>query len=332
MLSGVAPARGIGMTTITPSERRVGFAVMGVWVVILAGLLIEQNRLNPALQETSAGLEVAAERPDLPVPDSLVALGPGESFGPEELSDKIDGRAELYLGAGFTRLLTRRMGLPGKAEHWLELYVYTMESPDAAYAVFSGQRRAGAREVALGDEAYLTDNACFAVCGTTYAEAVAAQPGMDDALQAALRGVLSGCAPSELSERPERELLPAEDQVAGTMTLLTEDAFGFDQFDRLYVAAYSNGAGAGTLFVARRASEDEAVALAASYLAFLGENGGVSRGPELVELFGRYEAVSAVGPWLLGVHEATDGPWAEGALARLRKQVGAAAGVTDEQP
>lgn len=319
------------MMTISPAERRAGYAILMALALVLTGVLVAQHYFNPALAPV-VGLESTTSSPAWTVPAGLEALGPVEVFGPDELSDKIDGRAELYIGAGFTRLLTRRMAVPGHADRWLELFVYTMNSPDAAYAVFSGQRRAGARPAAVGDEGYLTDNAGFALRSNIYAEAVAAASGLDEVLVAALRGVLGEATAGFVEGPPEKSVLPEEDQQPGTLTLLTEDAFGFADFDQVYAASYTNAEGSGVLFVSRRDQESTASSLTAAYRSFLEENGAESRTEVTYELFGRFEAVASEGAWLLGVHEGTTVAWTESALAGLRARIRTHGGGEHDHP
>ena len=101
--------------------------------------------------------------PDLQdyLPEGMVILTPVESFGPESLSEKIDGKAELYLSAGFLSLRSQRFVETGKPERWLEVFVYNMGSMRNAFSVYSTQRRADAEDLAFTPFAYQTANACF---------------------------------------------------------------------------------------------------------------------------------------------------------------------------
>ena len=287
--------------------------------LIATGLLVEQRRFSPALEAIPVTAK-PAQSEQLPLPNGWVALGPAEVFGADDLSDKIDGRAELYLGAGFTRLVAQRISRPDQPDGWMEVLLYTMQSRDAAFAVFSGQRRAGAHPLAVGDEGYVAENAAFAVRGALYAEVVAAQAGLATELEAVLREVLGDEGGSSAPLRAEKDLLPLPDQVPGTFALIPENAFGFDRFNRLYVASYSNATGMGTFFVSLRETDEEAQSLATAYLEFVAENGGEARDGQVHELFGRFEAVAAEGKWLLGVHDARDAHWAGLALSLLRER------------
>ncbi len=303
------------MQETSPAERRIGLFILSSLAVIVLAFLVEQRTPHPALAALPAPGAATPAADELPVPDGLVALDPGERYDAKTLSDKIDGRAELYLQAGFVSLRTRRLGVPGQPERWLELMVYAMASPTAAYAVFSGQRREGARPLRLGQEAYMAENAGFLVQNSRYVEAVAAQSGMDEAVQRALASVATiGSMGAAATPASGPELLPAEGQVAGSLALLKDDAFGFDRWDDVYIAAYSNEAGRGQLFVSRRTDEAQARELAAAYRAFVLENGGEALEPPVLAWFGSYEAVVPRGRLVVGVHEASSAAWARQAL------------------
>src|SRR5512144_1193881 len=124
----------------------VSLATLGCLLAVAAGLLWTQSRFNPAVvnflqgtadraKETSPAAPMPKEQ-ILPLPEAMSPLSPAEHFDRETLSDKIDGKAELYLSAGFTRLDCQRVSLAGQPDAWIEVFVYDMGSVENAYAVF----------------------------------------------------------------------------------------------------------------------------------------------------------------------------------------------------
>jgi Family of unknown function (DUF6599) len=256
-----------------------------------------------------------------------VALSQPESFGPETLSEKIDGKAELYLSAGFIQLLTQRFSRKGNPEAWLELFLYDMGSSKNAFAVYSVQRREDGRRIDLGDFAYETGDALFLVHGRYYGEVIAPALGKAAAefLPALGRAVVEKVKTSR-DGMAELGLFPAEHLERESISLLAADAFGFDRFRSVFTARYTLGATDLTAFLSQQASPAEAAELAAAYHQFLLKNGGkeVKPGPGLsglrvVELFGTYELIFSEGRVLAGVHGAEKREAAE-QLARLLKQ------------
>jgi hypothetical protein len=108
----------------------------------------------------------------LPEVSGFTPLAPIESYGPENLSDKIDGRAELYLSAGFQEMSCRSFTLSEAENAHVEVFVYDMGSAQNAYAVFSSQRRPGSADIPLTANAYATGNALFFSQARFYVEIV----------------------------------------------------------------------------------------------------------------------------------------------------------------
>ena len=316
------------------TETLIGYAILLLLVVTAGSLFLTQFRYNAAVLTPNAlqpesSSPSAAPRPDLRAlaPEGLVALSQPETFGPETLSEKIDGKAELYLAAGFVQLLTQRFSRKGNPQAWLEFFLYDMGSSKNAFAVYSVQRREDGQRIDLGDFAYKTDDALFLVHGQYYAEVIAPALGKGAAeiLPALGRGVVEKVKASR-EGMAELALFPAEHLKRETISLLAADAFGFDRFRSVFTAQYTMGDTELTAFLSQQARPAEAAELAAAYHQFLLNNGGkeVKPGPGLsgvrmVELFGTYELVFSQGSTLAGVHGAEKREAAE-KLARVLKQ------------
>jgi hypothetical protein len=322
--------------TPTKTETTVGYAILLILAVIAGGVFFAQSRYNAAVltpgalqAETSLPPAVSeGSRLDLRTlaSEGLIALLEPQAFGPETLSEKIDGKADLYLSAGFVRLVSQRFARTGNSREWLEVFLYDMGTSRNAFAVYSVQRREGGREVDLGDFAYSTDDALFLVHGKYYVEVIAPALGKDGA------GILLGLGRSVVEKvKINREalgeltLFPAENLKRETITLLAADAFGFDRFNSVYTARYRLGELDVTAFLSRRASDTEAADLASAYHRFLLQNGGKDVKPGsglasvgMVELFGTYEVIFSQGRILAGVHGAEKREAAE-ELTRMLK-------------
>jgi hypothetical protein len=248
------------------------------------------------------------------LPEGLSPLSPPERFDRETLSDKIDGKAELYLSAGFIRLDCQRLVLAGQPDLWIEVFIYDMGSPENAYAVFSTQRRADAVPADLAEFAYRAENAFFFVHGRFYLELIASSTDgrLAESMSALARAFISSraVAPAAISER---DLFPSRGLAAAGITLIPSDAFGFAGLDRVFAATYTLDGKEMTAFLSRRADPQEAAALAVAYVDFLKTYGGEVKasddpvpGAAIVAILDMYEIVFAQGSFLAGVHEASD--------------------------
>lgn len=303
----------------------VGLAVFAALAMAAVGIYAVQFRFNPAVLNYLEGAAVATRRPAaaeplMDLPEGLSALSPPERFDRETLADKINGKAELYLSAGFVRLDCQRLALAGRPEDWIEAFVYDMGSAQNAYAVFSLQRRSDGTPLGFAEFAYRAENALFLAHGAYYLELIASSrdPRLLDALEALARGFLAR-RPIAQAAIGERDLFPREGLADDSIRLIPADAFGLAGLDRVFTAAYSSGGGEMTAFLSRRENPGEAVDQARAYVDFLKTYGGEASlsdqpvgGTSVIAIMDLYEVVFALGPFVAGVHEA---PSREEALA-----------------
>lgn len=315
-------------------EKRVGLAVLLCLSAIAGGVFLKQLSFNPAvliagqIQPTPKTTEPAANQSIVPLPPELGIFGAPESFTPDNLYDKIDGKAELYLAAGVVGMRCQRFALKNAEDQWLEWFDYDMDNLPQAFSVFSTQRRAEGQTLDLTEYAYKTQNALYFVCGRHYVEAIASSanaPLMEAVLKLAGRFVAANPATTRL---PQFELLPADDLVPGSFTLQTTDAFGFDQFKNVFTAQYQVNDAKLMAFVTSCRDADAAAALRDAYRSFLLANGGKeiasqnSSDPgKPIEIMGGFEIVFCRGSFVAGIHAAPTLALAEQIATRLRQRL-----------
>lgn len=322
------------------SETLVGWLVLAALAGLGTWVYLEQFTFSPAILTAPASQPAGTAPRELTPPASwtLASFAPPgvmqmsgvERFGAENLSDKIDGRADLYLTAGFAGLQCQRFAEATNRAAWFEVFVYDMGRSRNAYAVYSVQRREDAQDVKLGHFAYGTANGLFFVHGRYYAEIVASEA---DARLMALAENFSrrfvGMTPAEKADLPEAALFPADGLAPGSIILYPADGFGFDRFKDLFAAVYRAGESDVTAFLLAAESAAQAVELAKAYADFLLANGGAEEkapegmnGARMVNLFGTYEIVFSRGPVVAGVHQAEDKAAAEQVAAELFRALG----------
>lgn len=302
-------------------EKTLSAGVLAALAGILAAVVVQQRTFDPAVVAASdAGLAAAREAaPGLlgTWPQGLSAMGAAEAFSPSTLSDKIDGKADLYLSAGFVSLRDQRVSLGGAASAWMEVFVFDMAKPANAFSVFSSQRRPRAADAGIADYSYEADNELCLVHGRYYVELVCSdgQAATMRAAEGLARAFVAATAVDEHANiGAEQALFPTEGLVSGSVALVPSDVFGFDQLSNVFVARYREGAEEVTLFAARRGSPKEAAKAALDLRGFFVDEceGKALAAPSsppgaaLVELDGKFEAVFASGSFLAGVHQAPD--------------------------
>jgi len=223
-----------------PSRREstVSWVIMGTLAAITIGVFIRQSHYDPTLfvpsvLESQVPGEVVPEpRPssDLSafVSEEMGVLSSLEAFGPDTLSDKINGKAELYLSARFSNLQCQRFASLIDPQSWMEVFVYDMGTLHQAFAVFSSQKRDGATPLDLTPFSYSTENALFWVHGRYYVEIIASAPSeaMTEAMLSFGETFVSKTSVEEHSI-DELALFPKDHLEEGSITLFISNTFGF---------------------------------------------------------------------------------------------------------
>ena len=307
----------------------MGYLVLIALVGIGCWIFDRQFKFNPALAADTPieGTEISNSPPPAAVssflsdflPENLAPLSASEQYGPDTLSDKIDGRAELYLSAGVVKLQCQRFAYLNDPDSWIEVFIYDMGDACHAFAVYGIQRREDSQDIPMADFAYKTPNAVFFVHGKYYVELVASTTSEIHNADMELFAKRF-CENSEGGRPavPEVDLFPTNGLNAGSIILYLKDGFGFEKFDRLFVAGYKIGGTEATAFLTVRETDADAAERLKSYARFLIANDGVEEQiagaddwARLFNLFGTYELAFARGRILAGVHEAENKDIAE---------------------
>jgi hypothetical protein len=276
-------------------------AILFILVVTGTGIYLAQFNYNPAVIRTDLFLspttkdknasQTALTKSIIPLPPGMVPLTLPEAFNAQSLSDKINGKAELYLSAGFVGLKSQRFN---------------------AFSVFSAQRREGAATLDLTPYAYRTQNALFLVHGSFYIEIIASE-ATDRAfnpMKLLAENFIHNTAAQTVIIQ-EKDLFPVQGLVAESISLISADAFGFDRLNQIYTAEYEVEGYQMMAFLSRRQDNQNAQDLASAYQKFLETFGGQTidadlpiKGAKVVEILETYEVIFSSGPYIAGVREA----------------------------
>lgn len=329
-------------TSVT--ETAVGLGILLCLAGVVVYVLVTQRNLNPAVRLTSQSWSQRWTEAGLPgtqaqtagsggfnayMPAELVEFGPFELFDEDNLSDKINGKADLYLTSGFKQLRCQRFALRDSQDEWFELFVYEMGSMPQAFAVYSIQRRSEAKPIQLTEFAYATKNALYFVCGQFYVEAIAAQPSesLMGAMLAMAHNFVAVNKPGPMY-LPELDLFPTEDMVPYSQTLQITSAFGFEGFTNVFAAKYIINGKPVLAYLTVLNEPEQAAALAQAYYRFLLANGakevvGHSSivSVKMVNLLDSYEVVFNCDKIVGGVHAAHSAQAAEQVAATLLNHI-----------
>jgi hypothetical protein len=313
--------------------------ILTILVFIGAGVIMSQYRHNPAVLQKDALVPTAAkidrssqpasDESFLPLPPGLVPLTASEIFDSQTLSDKINGKAELYLSAGFVRLTSQRFKDESGSDLWIEAFLYDMNNSQNAFSVFSAQRREDGISLGITPHSYQTSNAIFFVHGNYYVEIIASEAServvspMKLLAESFIRNTHT-----ETAVINEMELFPHQDLVPDTIVLISSDAFGFEGLDKVYTAEYELDGASLMAYFSRRQTGDEAEKLSSAYRNFLLDFGGQAIETQLpiknghpIEILDTYEIIFFYGAYMGGVREAATIDQAKKMALRLYERI-----------
>jgi len=307
----------------SPRQTLLSMVILSILIVIAVSIFVTQYHFNPAVLKKDALLQASNKNkssPQLvsnayfvPLPEGLKPLTETEIFDARNLSDKIDGKAELYLSAGFTRLVSQRFRDEREPDLWMEAFVYDMGSSQNAFSVFSAQRRQDAKSLDLAQYAYRTPNALFLAHGRYYIEIITSKVSeqMPPSLKMMAETFIHN-TPVETAVINETELFPKQKLIDNSIALISSNAFGYDGFNQIYTAEYEVNDHRLLAYLSHRKTPAKAKELVSAYTAFLLAYGGQNiktqlpiKDARLIEILDAYEIVFFHGSYLAGIREAT---------------------------
>ncbi len=327
------------------TETFIGVAVILLLAITGTLIFLKQFRYDPSIFPSGMVLSITSSQP-LPneksdqksdqKPENTLSLEnmtpmtPPETFNEENLSEKINGKAELYLSAGFKSLTCRRFNKPGDTGSWLEVFIYDMGNIENAFAVYSVQKREGSIPLQLASFIYKTKNALFFVHGNYYIEIISSE--VSDSLMDSMLSFSGDFIKNRNIEEKaisETALFPSENLDSNSIILFSSNAFGFDKLNMVFAADYKTEKGKIKAFLSRRKNQKEAKELAVSYSDFLISLGGKSvkyeskpDNIEIIEIMNTYEFIFSNGSFLAGIHSAEDLNGAKRIVTALNKKLG----------
>jgi len=336
-------------------ESAVSICLIAIFILIAIALFLKQSDTDMSrfgIDSTAVGLPSQlpeADKQDEPalaslVPQGFNTLSKLEVYTPDNLYEKIDGKAPLYIEAGFVKLLTQRFISEADQDMWIELFVYDMTTTRNAFSVYSVQKRADVQTLSLENPShhYRTANGLYFVHGKYYVELIGSSESaeLSDATAAVCSKVVGEIPPEDDSKtlQANLDLFPAENIVPGSYRLYLANAFGYEGLTDTFTSQYKLGDETITAFFSKRSGPKDAQALADSYYTFLIDNDATvkpatnatlkSIDARVLDFYGTTEIVFAVGPFAGGIHEAENQDAAEKLAAVLINKLTEAAEQT----
>ncbi len=317
-------------------ESAVSFCLLAVLFIIGIVIFIKQSDYDMSrLGVSSTPIELPSQPPTLTreekpalnslKPQGFDALSETEVYEPENLYEKINGKAPLYIDSGFVKLFTQRFISESDEDLWMELFVFDMADIGNAFSIYSLQKRPDSEDLADMQFGYKTSNSLYFVHGKYYIELLGSSESAEllYTMEQVADKIIDIFPFDKNTKIDELALLPQENLVPGSTKLYLANAFGFEGLSDTFTAQYKIDGETIMAFLSEQAGITEAKTMAENYRKFLIENGAIPKKAidqslegKTFDFYGTTEIVFSVGPFVAGIHEAENQQTAEKA-ARL---------------
>jgi len=213
------------------------------------------SQAAPAAQPASSGRNLPA------MVEGMAPMGATEHYRPDTLYEKINGRAPAYLEFNFQELTCRSFTIDSAPGNFIDVFIFTMDSPLNAFGIFSLERDDSAIPVDFIRDGYQSEMGYFFRQGSAYVQVLASDSSaaVMDPAEAFARS-LAASIPVDDSGLDARSLLPTDHQVADSINYLQTDAYGLSLLKDVYEARYTVDGRGFTFFAMQAAGAEEASA------------------------------------------------------------------------
>lgn len=289
---------------------------------------IDTSTAKPLLGQTESNTQEPFL--DALMPDGFKKLSKTETYNPENLYEKINGKAPLYTESGFEKLFTQRLISNDDDNLWMEVFVYDMAAIRNAFSIYTVQKRADSQILTLTAPTYCykTSNGMYFVHGKYYVELIGSTESttLDKAMTTITENFTNLIAVDD-EKISELTLFPEEDCVPGSFKLYLANAFGFDGFTDIFTCQYQIGNEMITTFLSKHLNPQYAKTSIDSYYNFLIVNDAKDKpttnktlkdiGAKVLDFYDTTEIIFTTGPFVGGIHEAENQKAAEELATRL---------------
>jgi hypothetical protein len=322
-------------------ESAFSMLLLLVLAVIGAGILIRQNdtdmsRFGVNLTADNPSGQSSSKSPKKSVLDAVVPEGyttqtATETYNVDNLYEKIDGKAPLYIDSGCVELSAQRFVSKKDENLSMEIELFDMGNFRNAFSILSVQRRPDANNLSIFNSAfgYKTSNALYFIHGKYYIELVGSSVSseLSTPMISTAGKLMTLLAADKAADIPQLSLFMPENLVEGTIKLYLKNAFGFDGLSDVFAGRYKINNESITAFLSEYPDAKTAQAKSDSYYKFLIENGAKelaasnqilkNNQAKIVDFYGTTEIVFATGVFIGGIHEAANRQAAENLAAGL---------------
>ena len=278
---------------------------------------------EPGEESGAAGEHMAASSPAVPAKGEplevqvagLKPMSATEFYAPDNLFEKIDGRAPAYLGFNFQQLRSRSFSVAGADGSYVDVFEYRFDTPINAFGMFALERDPQGRPLDFAPDGYSGEMGFFFRQGARYVQIIASdQKPKTMELAKALAQDRAKALPADNAGLDARRRLPATGLVPESVSFVQDNAQGQAFLKNVFQADYQF-AGKKLPFFLMLATPEDAAAAWKAFQDFAGKFGGkVTVLPEVnrakvfqAENFGTWKVIYQRDGEIGGVYDAADG-------------------------
>ena len=189
-----------------------------------------------------------------------------EVFDTENLFDRINGAAPLFIENGFREMTACDYT---KGDDYITVQVYRHATPEDAFGMYSSERSLDMTFYKIGGEAHGDNSSFFFFTGSVYVKI--RSNGSNDEIGEAMRiiaGAIAAKAASDAAYPPIIKAFPENNKTPYTQAYITSNYIGHEFLNKVFVCQYEKDGLKYQLFVIDAGSNDAAQEILKKYYAF----------------------------------------------------------------
>jgi hypothetical protein len=187
-----------------------------------------------------------------------------EVFSPDNLFDRINGSAPLYIENNFREMMATEYT---KEDEYITIQAYRHATPEDAFGMYASERSPDLRFFPFGGEAQGDGQDIFFFAGSMYVKIWTSAENAEDALKAIAGGFAEKIEP-DAKYPPVVQAFPSDGKISHSETYITSNYIGHEFLRGVYTARYEIDGQSYQAFVIDAKTPDEANRVLRKYFAF----------------------------------------------------------------
>ncbi len=245
-----------------------------------------------------------------------------QRFNSDNLSDKVDGREDVYKSFEFHELIAADFVAKGNDSRFVQVELFDMTTAKSALGVFAKERPAHPNSAKIGRDGYTDTNGVFFWKGKYYVRIIGSDEETSTQKTALeIAQAIADKLPDSKDTDVPTDLLPTAGRVPNSFTIISQSAFGQSFFKDVSSARYKFGKLELTGFMMTTESPEKANSIIEEYKKAMSSFGNLAplgnEGLYYLEVYGSHYVIFARGKVVGGVMEAEE----KEAAIKLAKQI-----------